>query len=100
MRSRLRPPRPGSSGRRRSSAGCGTDGVLLAAAAELEPLGELRERLAARAVVAAVGAVERVDARIDRRAGDDRAGALGDDGEIDAAPVDHDPVAAADQSEA
>jgi hypothetical protein len=55
--------------------------------------------LAAGAILAAVGAVERIDARFDQLPLDE-AGALADDGEVDAAALDHQLEAAADHPEA
>src|SRR5687768_3592942 len=100
MRTRPRLRRPGSSESRPSSAQGADDLVRPLRRAELEPLRELGQLGAARAIAATVGAVERVNTGVDGRPGRDRPGAAGDDRKVDAAAFDHDPVLAADEAEA
>ena len=74
-------------------------GVPFSCRAELEADPRIGEVVAAGAILAAVGTVERVDARLERVALDE-AGALADDREVDAAALDQQLEAAADDAEA
>ena len=89
---------PGLDAELRDPGAHGTEPVrLLGAEPEADPgLGKL---LAAGAILAAIGAVERIDARLGRVALDE-AGALADDREVDAATLDQQLEAAADHPEA
>src|SRR5688500_6270513 len=100
-RSTPRPRRSGRSARRPPSAAGRVGAALIGPLRSSEPEADARlgQQLAGGAALAAVGAVEREDAGLDRVPLDE-ARALTDDREVDPAALDRDPEAAADHAEA